>query len=222
MSVAGMRATQLLGGVRAGVLATLTMDGAMLAAGRLGGDAWASDRLGPDVIGRWAAGLVRGRWCHDDIRAEPARRGELALGLLTHYVTGIVLTEVFLLAPRHGTSGPSLLGAIGFGVATAGLPLLVLYPSLGYGPFGLRTGDAARLDRIMLLGHVAFGVGIAKWARGSSSAHRAVVEPAYGRPAARTWSGDTVRPLARQRPDRRTGVASPAAFPATGRDSAVE
>lgn len=159
-----MRARHLPGGVRSGVLATLTMDGAMLAAGRLGGDAWASDRLGADMIGRWAAGLIRGRWRHEDITAEPARRGELALGLLTHYVTGIVLTEAFLLSSRRGTGRPSLLGAIGFGVATAGLPLLVLYPSLGYGPLGLRTGDAARIDRIMLLGHTAFGVGIAMWA----------------------------------------------------------
>lgn len=159
-----MRATHLAAGVRAGVLATLTMDGAMLAAGRLGGDAFTSDRLGPDMIGRWAAGLMRGRWRHDDIRAEPARHGELALGLLTHYVTGIVLTEAFLLAPRHGTGRPRFRVAIGFGAATAVLPLLVLYPSLGYGPLGLRSGDAARLDRIMLLGHAAFGVGIAMWA----------------------------------------------------------
>jgi hypothetical protein len=44
------------------------------------------------------------------------------------------------------------------------LPLLVLFPSLGYGSFGLRSGDAARVDRIMLLGHAAFGVGIGLWA----------------------------------------------------------
>ncbi len=164
MSVAGVRAAHLRAGVRAGVLATLTMDVTMLAAGRLGGDAWASDRLGPDVIGRWAAGLLCGRWRHQDITAEPARRGELALGILTHYVTGIVLTQAFVLSPGHATGRPGFAGAIGFGVATAALPLLVLYPSLGYGVLGLRSGDAARLDRIMLLGHAAFGVGMAMWA----------------------------------------------------------
>ena len=47
-----------------------------------------------------------------------------------------------------------------FGVASAALPLLVLFPSLGYGPFGLRSGEAIRIDVTMLLGHVAFGVGI--------------------------------------------------------------
>ena len=135
-----MRATNLPACVRAGVLATLTMDVAMLAAGRFGGNAFSSDRLGADVIGRWAAGLMRGRWRHEDITVEPARHGELALGLLTHYVTGIVLTEVFLLFSRHGTGRPRFRDAIGFGAATAALPLLVLYPSLGYGLLGLRSG----------------------------------------------------------------------------------
>jgi hypothetical protein len=40
------------------------MDVAMVAAARYGGDTFASDRLGPEVIGRWAAGLLRGRWHH--------------------------------------------------------------------------------------------------------------------------------------------------------------
>jgi hypothetical protein len=31
---------------------------------------------------------------------------------------------------------------------------------MGYGLFGLRSGEAARLNRIMLLGHAAFGIGI--------------------------------------------------------------
>lgn len=47
--------------------------------------------------------------------------------------------------------------------------------SARYGWLGLRTGDAARLNRIMLLGHIAFGVGIGLWAprfaeRGAASA----------------------------------------------------
>ncbi len=146
------------------MLATFTMDMAMVAAARYGGSSFASDRIGPDMIGRWAAGLLRGRWLHHDIRSEPAQRGEVALGILTHYATGIVLTELFLLLPRRGSGRPGLLGATGFGIATAVLPLLVLYPSMGYGWFGLRSGEAARLNRIMLLGHTAFGVGIGLWA----------------------------------------------------------
>jgi hypothetical protein len=107
---------------------------------------------------------LRGRWRHRDIRSEPAERGELALGILTHYATGIILTQAFLQLPRRGNGRPSFLGATGFGMATAILPLLVLYPSMGYGLFGLRSGEAARINRIMLLGHAAFGIGIGLWA----------------------------------------------------------
>jgi hypothetical protein len=37
---------------------------------------------------------------------------------------------------------------------------LVLFPSMGYGWFGLRSGEAARLNRTTLLGRTAFGIGI--------------------------------------------------------------
>jgi hypothetical protein len=168
MRVRHTRAIRVPAGVPVGVLATITMDAAMVAAGRFGGMAFSSDRLDPDVIGRWAADLMRGRWRHDDIRAEPARHGELALGILTHYVTGIILTEVFLLLSRRRNGLPSFAAATAFGIATAALPLLVLFPTLGYGWFGLRSSEAARLDRIMLLGHTAFGVGIGLWGTRSS------------------------------------------------------
>ena len=58
MSVRPTRSIRVPAGVPAGVLATITMDVAMVAAERLGGSAFTSDRLGPDMIGRWAAGLA--------------------------------------------------------------------------------------------------------------------------------------------------------------------
>ncbi|HEX7495394.1 MAG TPA: DUF2938 family protein [Candidatus Limnocylindrales bacterium] len=157
------RTPRIPAGVPAGVLATFTMDLAMLAAARYRGDTFASDRLGPDVIGRWAAGLLHGRWRHRDIMTEPGLRGEDALGILTHYATGIVLTQAFLQMPRRDAR-PGFVAGTGYGIATAALPLLVLFPSLGYGWFGLRSGEAARLNRTMLLGHTAFGIGIGLWA----------------------------------------------------------
>jgi hypothetical protein len=164
MGVNRNRSTRVPAAVPAGVLATVTMDAAMVAASRLGGSAFSSDRLGPEVIGRWAAGLVHGRWRRDDITSEPALRGEFALGMLTHYVTGIILTEAFLLLPRGGGRRSGFPEAAAFGIATAVFPLLVMFPSMGFGWFGVRSGDAARLDGIMLLGHIAFGVGIGLWA----------------------------------------------------------
>jgi hypothetical protein len=164
MGVRPIRSFRVPAGVPAGGLATVTMDVAMVAAGVLGGSAFSSDRLGPDMIGRWAAGLARGRWRRADISREPAQRGELALGLATHYITGVALTQAFLLLPRRGDGRPSFPGGTAFGIASAVLPLIVMFPSMGYGWFGLRSGDAPRLNRIMLLGHIAFGVGIGLWA----------------------------------------------------------
>jgi protein-S-isoprenylcysteine O-methyltransferase Ste14 len=159
-----MRSRLVPAGVPAGVLATITMDAAMVAAAEVGGRAFDSSRVGPRMIGRWAAYLARGRWRHDDIGSEPAIRGELALGMLTHYATGIVLTQAYLELAGATHRRPSLAAATAYGVATSVLPLLVMFPSMGYGWFGLRSGEAARLNRIMLLGHIAFGLGIGLWA----------------------------------------------------------
>ena len=166
MGVQPSRPLRVPAGVPAGTLATVAMDLAMVAASILGGSAFRSDRLGPDMIGRWAAGLLRGRWRGADISREPAQRGELALGLATHYLTGVVLTQAFLLASPLWRGRQGFLAGTMYGISTAVLPLLMMFPSMGYGWFGLRSGEAGRLNRIMLVGHIAFGVGIGLWARG--------------------------------------------------------
>jgi Protein of unknown function (DUF2938) len=154
----------LLAGAAAGVVATVTMDAAMVLAARLAPGAFALDKNGPEVIGRWAAGLGCGRWRHEDLSAEPPVRGELWLGLAAHYVTGIVLTEVYLGAAGRCARHPGLSAALAYGVATGVLPLLVMYPSMGYGCCGRRSGDSRCLVGSMLVGHAAFGVGIGLWA----------------------------------------------------------
>ena len=72
------------------------------------------------------------------------------MGLAVHYVTGVALTQAYYEALRRGGRKPGVLSATAFGAATALLPLLVMYPSWGLGPFALRSGEASRLLRIML------------------------------------------------------------------------
>jgi len=154
------------------VLATLTMDLAMVAAASCGRGTFTSDRIGPDVIGRWARGPVARRWRHRDIRSERAERGELALGILTHYATGIILTRLSWKSSAAETGMPASSAPRATASQRLFLPLLILYPSLGYGWFGLRSGEAARICRIMLLGHTAFGMGIGLWAPYFTGARR--------------------------------------------------
>lgn len=150
--------------VAVGVLATITMDVAFVAAARLGGDAFTSDKLGPELVGRWAGGLARGRCLHEDIAAEPAMKGEVAIGLATHYATGVALSIAYLGALRALGRRPDIVSATAYGSATGLLPFLILYPSWGYGCCGRRSDDAARLARVMLMGHTVFGAGIGIWA----------------------------------------------------------
>jgi hypothetical protein len=72
------------GAAGAGALATVVMDAAMVAAGAVGGPAFDSKRLDPQIIGRWAGGLICGRWRHEEITREQPLRGELVLGVATH------------------------------------------------------------------------------------------------------------------------------------------
>jgi hypothetical protein len=146
-----------------GVLATLSMDAFFVAAARLGGERFTSDKVGLELVGRWAAGLARGQYLHEDIAQEPALRGEAALGLAVHYLTGVALTRVYYALLRRGGLEPGVLSASVYGAVTALLPTMVMYPSWGLGLFALRSDDPSRLLRIMLLGHTTFGAAIGLW-----------------------------------------------------------
>ncbi len=130
----------------------------MLAAAAMGGDAFRSERLSPQIIGRWAAGLLRGRWRHEEISREEPIAGELLLGMATHYATGIALVEVLVF--MAGRLPDRMSCAVGYGVATSVFPLFLMFPSMGFGPAGIHSGEAARMIRVMLVGHVAYGAGI--------------------------------------------------------------
>lgn len=160
--------------VTVGVLATLSMDAVFLAASQLGGASFTSDKIGLDLVGRWAGGLARGRFRHADMAAEPALRGEAALGLAVHYLTGITLAQAYYELLRRGGLKPGVLSATAFGAATALLPLLVMYPSWGLGPCAVHSDEPSRLVRLMLLGHTAFGTAVIKRLSDEQSSCRSV------------------------------------------------
>ena len=156
-----MTTQQTMFGVRwllSGVVATVAMDVGASLAKRVGLTAG----LPPPLLGRWIAGLARGRFAHDAIMDTPASRGELPLAFASHYLIGITLTCAFLgtLAMRGGAP-KAFWPALAFGLVTNLLPWLVMFPSMGLGLFGLRAPSELLLLRSSFVNHVFFGLGLA-------------------------------------------------------------
>ena len=80
-----MESRAFIVGLIVGILATVTMDVVAVIALRFGIAGWGPRRTGPDLIGRWIGYLLRGKFRHTDILQTPPLRGELMLGLATHY-----------------------------------------------------------------------------------------------------------------------------------------
>ena len=91
-----MESRAFIVGLIVGILATVTMDVVAMMALWLGIAGRGPRRTGPDLIGRWVGYLLRGKFRHMDILQTPPLRGELALGLVAHYLIGIALTLVYL------------------------------------------------------------------------------------------------------------------------------
>jgi hypothetical protein len=113
------------------------------------------------MVGRWLGHFPRGRFAHDNIaKAEPIS-GEGKIGWAVHYATGIVFAA-FLLAifGLDWARDPSLLPALGIGIATLIAPFLVMQPALGAGIAASRTPRPAVARLRSLDAHLSFGIGL--------------------------------------------------------------
>ena len=114
-----------------------------------------------DLVGRWVAGLPRGRFVLANPGAAPPVPGELAIGWLVHYAIGIVYAALLLaLAGLAWARQPTLAPAILVGWLTLAAPFLVMQPGMGAGIAASKTPDptAARLKSV--IGHTVFGLGL--------------------------------------------------------------
>ena len=113
------------------------------------------------LVGRWLAGLARGRFRHERIAASPAVRGELAIGWIAHYLIGIAFAGVLLAVwGLDWARGPTLMPALIVGLGSVAAPFLLMQPGMGAGFFASRTPrpGAARLQSLVT--HTIFGVGL--------------------------------------------------------------
>lgn len=125
------------------------------------------------LVGRWALGLLRGRWAHADIERSPARTSEARAGWLFHFLVGGGGVALLYAAVAHaaGFSRPvqHLWGGVMFGVATSLLPWLLLLPAFGWGWFGRGGPRGSNALLASPISHIPYGLGLgAVMALGSS------------------------------------------------------
>lgn len=139
-----------------GVFATAVMDAWLCVLARLGVPTtdWR-------LVGRWVGQMPRGRFAHASISQVPAVRGEHALGWLTHYTVGIAYALGFVgFTCPTWVWAPTVLPALGFGLASAVMPLLVMQPAMGYGFAAAKTATPLRNCLRAVANHGVFGLGL--------------------------------------------------------------
>lgn len=87
--------------------------------------------------------------------------GELALGWIAHYATGLAFAA--LLAGIQGLAwlrAPTLVPAVATGVATVAVPLFLMQPGMGAGVASSRTPAPLKNCLRSVLTHAVFGLGL--------------------------------------------------------------
>jgi hypothetical protein len=140
-----------------GAGATIILDGWALLATR----AYRTPAPRWDLVGRWIAGIPRGRFVNANLGETSPVRGELAIGWLVHYVVGIFYAALLLAIwglnwARHPTLAPAII----LSLLTLAAPFLVMQPGMGVGVAASKTPDpnGARLKSV--INHTVFGLGL--------------------------------------------------------------
>ncbi|MFI8747492.1 DUF2938 domain-containing protein [Pseudomonas sp. NPDC077186] len=142
--------------VAIGAGATLVMDAWLLLLRRLG-----VPTLSFAFVGRWVGHLLRGKVMHEAIAKAAPIGGELALGWLVHYATGIAFAALLLvLAGPDWAVRPSLLPALALGLVSVAVPLLLIQPAMGAGIVSRHTPTPLKNCLRSLASHGVFGLGL--------------------------------------------------------------
>lgn len=113
------------------------------------------------LVGRWIAGMPRGRFRHERIAAAPPVRGEAAIGWAAHYAIGIAFAAMLLaLAGEGWARDPAPAPALAFGLVTVLAPFLVMQPGMGAGIAASRTPRPWAARAQSLATHAVFGLGL--------------------------------------------------------------
>jgi hypothetical protein len=113
------------------------------------------------MIGRWVGHWRRGVFRHHAIGKAAPVRGELALGWLVHYATGVAFAALLVcFFGMAWTRSPTLAPALCIGVVTVAAPWLLMQPAMGAGIASSRTPSPGKNRIRSLVNHAVFGVGL--------------------------------------------------------------
>jgi len=112
-------------------------------------------------IGRWIGNGLGFRWARDGIAKAPPVGGELLLGWLAHYATGVLFAALLVgVCGMEWARGPTLVPAVSIGIATVLIPLLIMQPAMGAGIASSRTPKPLLNVLKSLANHTVFGIGL--------------------------------------------------------------
>jgi hypothetical protein len=118
----------------------------------------------PQVIGRWALYILRGKFVHKDIYKTPTLKNEKSAALISHYLIGIILAGVYLFMElKEPVTRDQPWIALVFGLLTILLPWLWLFPSIGIGFLASKKSKKSPYIITSLINHTDFGLGLAVW-----------------------------------------------------------
>jgi hypothetical protein len=113
------------------------------------------------MLGRWVMHMRRGTFVHAAIGAAPAERHECKVGWVTHYSIGVGLALLFVLLVRDSwLERPTVIPALGFGIATVVIPFFTMQPAFGLGVAASRARNPAAARLKSLATHSVFGLGL--------------------------------------------------------------
>jgi len=113
------------------------------------------------MVGRWIGHWHRGVFMHAAIGKAAPVKGELALGWLFHYATGIAFAALLTaVASAQWLRSPSVVPAIAVGVATVIAPWFVMQPAMGSGFASSKTPTPGKNRIRNLANHTVFGFGL--------------------------------------------------------------
>lgn len=112
-------------------------------------------------LGRWVGHIFRGQWFHRSMATAQPVQGELALGWLSHYISGILFAFLFIaIKGTFWLQQPGFLAALCMGMVTVVAPLLIMQPAMGAGIASRKTATPLKNSLKSLLNHSVFGIGL--------------------------------------------------------------